>query len=131
MTEIMPVPRNLILLSYQQGALAPTFLRIKGNHPCLYSFESLTDFLFVLVHNILRRSNGDCTTIGKDPREEGGTNEHLDISNKMMIIYLSRHHIIAKAIYNGVHHVIITQELYSAFLTIVHKEDLITECFNT
>lgn len=25
MTEIMPVPRNLILLSYQQGALAREF----------------------------------------------------------------------------------------------------------
>ena len=26
MTEIMPVPRNLILLSYQQGASAVSFL---------------------------------------------------------------------------------------------------------
>lgn len=26
MTEIMPVPRNLILLSYQQGAFFPSFL---------------------------------------------------------------------------------------------------------
>ena len=25
MTEIMPVPRNLILLSYQQGAFPPLF----------------------------------------------------------------------------------------------------------
>ncbi len=26
MTEIMPVPRNLILLSYQQGRYVPSFL---------------------------------------------------------------------------------------------------------
>ena len=30
MTEIMPVPRNLILLSYQQGAQACPFLRSSG-----------------------------------------------------------------------------------------------------
>ena len=30
MTEIMPVPRKLILLSYQQGAFILTFLYIKS-----------------------------------------------------------------------------------------------------
>ena len=30
MTEIMPVPRNLILLSYQQGALPALFLTHGG-----------------------------------------------------------------------------------------------------
>lgn len=34
MTEIMPVPRNLILLSYQQGALAVFFMFIK--HRCFF-----------------------------------------------------------------------------------------------
>ena len=36
MTEIMPVPRKIILLSYQQGAKVLTFLvkvcRVKGNN---------------------------------------------------------------------------------------------------
>ena len=34
MTEIMPVPRNLILLSYQQGAYGPVFLRLEEALPC-------------------------------------------------------------------------------------------------
>ena len=33
MTEIMPVPRNLILLSYQQGALRLSFLSLYSSLP--------------------------------------------------------------------------------------------------
>ncbi len=40
MTEIMPVPRNLILLSYQQRALGPAvFLHIRGDCAADYGQE--------------------------------------------------------------------------------------------
>ena len=39
MTEIMPVPRNLILLSYQQGALDGCFFVLR-----LHSFRDLVFF---------------------------------------------------------------------------------------
>ena len=57
MTEIMPVPRNLILLSYQQGAFSPGFLacynlvtRFAGNNEikCIDFTRGTEDYKYKL-----------------------------------------------------------------------------------
>ena len=69
MTEIMPVPRNLILLSYQQRAYAHFFLLLKFNK----------ESIFTLMHELSHQLGApDHYCYGPSTTSEGCANPNCD-----------------------------------------------------